>query len=671
MLQCCAGVDDVRTSIWATAPLALATVTAQPAAAQDAAAVAKAFGAREGIQDISLSPDGKRVAIIIPQGARGAALVIADPIKGGTPTRILSVSGDPDRFVGCDWATEERLICGIHMLFRQAGEIVSYTRLIALDADGSDLKVVTARASDRSLGVAYNGGNVIDWTGDGKGRILITRDYVPERTTGTHVASDAEGLGVERVDLVTLARSNVERPRRDAVEYITDGIGTVRIMGIQPRGATGYSHNTINYSYRAAGSSRWDPLGKLELGGVTNRGFNPYAVDPQLNVAYGFDDAGGRQGLYRIALDGSLKRELVVSHPHVDVDRLLRIGRQRRVVGASFATERREAVFFDPGLKQLSAALGRALPKHPIVSFADASADEKRLLIYAGSDVDAGRYYLFDKDTKKLAEILPSRHELEGRTLAEMKPVTFPAADGTSIPGYLTLPPGSSGKGLPAIVMPHGGPSARDEWGFSWLVQFYAARGYAVLQPNYRGSSGYGSGWFQSNGFQSWRTAIGDVNDAGRWLVSQGIADPAKLAIVGWSYGGYAALQSPVLAPDLYKAIVAIAPVTDLAALKQEAMQYSNYPLVRAMVGEGAHVREGSPAQNVEAIRAPVMLFHGDLDLNVGIGASRLMASKLRGAGKPVELVEYKGVAHSLNDSAVRAEMLEKSDAFLRKSMGM
>ena len=650
--------------------LALA-IAAQPGTAQDAASVAKAFGAREGISDISLSPDGSRVAMIVPTGARGQALLIADPWNGGTPTSIMRATGAPDHMSNCDWATNTRLVCNVFILSREAGAIEAFTRTISLDADGKDVKVVTARATDRSLYSTGYGGNVIDWTGDGQGSILMLRNYVPENSTGTHIASTREGLGVERVDVVTLARRPHEPPRRDAVEFITDGLGTVRVMGMRPTSGTGYGSNTISYYYRKQNSKSWEPLGKLLLEGSVARGFNPYAVDAKLNVVYGFDDANGRQALWRIALDGSLKRELVLSHPNVDVDQLLRIGRQRRVVGASFATDHREATYSDPELKALATALGRALPNRPIVSFADASTDERKLLIFTGSDIAPGEYYVFDKDTKRLAEVLPSRPELASYKLAEMKPVTFPAADGTQIPGYLTLPPGSDGKALPAIVMPHGGPSSRDEWGFDWWVQFFAARGFAVLQPNFRGSSGYGADWFKDNGWKSWRTAIGDVNDAGRWLVNQGIADPQKLAIVGWSYGGYAALQSPALAPDLFKAIIAVAPVTDLAMLKEDAANYWNYPQIAAMIGDGPHVREGSPARNARVINAPVLLFHGDLDQNVAIRASRLMASELRGAGKPVEFHEYKGVAHSLNDSAIRADMLTKSDAFLRKSLGM
>ncbi|WP_341713627.1 alpha/beta fold hydrolase, partial [Erythrobacter sp.] len=242
---------------------------------------------------------------------------------------------------------------------------------------------------------------------------------------------------------------------------------------------------------------------------------------------------------------------------------------------------------------------------------------------------------------------------------------SYPARDGTQIPGYLTLPPGSDGKGLPAIVLPHGGPSARDEWGFDWLVQFFVARGYAVLQPNYRGSAGYGEAWFGKNGFQAWPTAIGDVNDAGLWLVSQGIASADQLAIVGWSYGGYAALQAQVLDPDLFRAVVAIAPVTDLLEMREYARGYTNSRLVSAFLGEGPHLTTGSPARHADAFHAPVLLFHGTLDQNVNVQQSRIMEDRLKRAGKAVEYVEYEDLAHSLSDSKVRTDMLVRIDKFL------
>lgn len=646
---------------WAFGDLALAADVA-PAAA---------FGVREYVHQISLSPDGKQAAMVTPSAGRGYQLVILDLTGAKEPRAILASSGDPERLTRCSWSTETRLVCQIYVVLKGEQGRLGFTRLIAINSDGGPLKVLSAQTNERSLRMSQNGGAIIDWATDyAPGGVLMTRDYVPERSTGTHLANEEDGLGVDRVDTVTLARQPVERPNPNAVEYIGDGRGVVRIMGVRPKRSTGYASDTIQYYYRAADKRDWRPLGQLTVGSNGYSGFDPYAVDPQLNVVYGFDGQDGRRALFKVALDDTLKRELVLARPDVDVAGVVRIGRQQRVVGASFVTDRRETEFFDPELRKLGTALGKALPGR-LVTFVDASVDESKLLLFAGSDSDPGIYYLFDKKTRRMEELIPARPQLLSFKLATVKAVTYPAADGTQIPAYLTLPAGSDGKNLPAIVMPHGGPSARDEWGFDWLAQFFAHQGYAVLQPNYRGSAGYGADWFQKNGFQSWRTAIGDVNDGGRWLQARGIAKPGKLAAVGWSYGGYAALQSAVLDPDLFKAVVAIAPVTDLETLRSEHLDFVDYPQVSAFIGKGPHVTEGSPAQNATAIKAPVLLFHGDLDANVGIGESRLMERKLKSAGRSVELIEFKGLDHQLADDAARTQMLGKADAFLKTALGL
>jgi len=484
------------------------------------------------------------------------------------------------------------------------------------------------------------------------------------------VASSREGLGVDLVDTNTLTHKVVEPPRGGAVDYISDGAGTVRVMSVRGTTNSGYDSTRILYFYRLADNRDWKPLSTMTVTAGLASGFSPVAVDRAQNLVYGFENLNGRTALYSVSLDGNLTKKLVAERPDVDIDGLISIGRQNRVVGATFVTDRRSAVFFDPALKTLQAGLGKALPGR-LIAVVDASADESKLILFAWSDVDPGRYYLFNKGTHSVAEILPSRPDLANIKLATVKSITYQTADGSSIPAYLTLPVGSDGKNLPAIVMPHGGPAARDEWGFDWLAQYFVARGYAVIQPNFRGSAGYGDAWYQRNGYQGWRTAIGDVNDAGRWLVKSGIADPKKLAIVGWSYGGYAALQSSVLDPDLFKAIVAIAPVTDLETLRNEARGYTSFPQRDAQIGHGPWVIEGSPARNAGRIKAPVILFHGDRDVNVGIGESRLMVDKLKSAGGKVELVEFKGLDHQLDDDAARTTMLGKADAFLRNAMGL
>ncbi|WP_395333463.1 S9 family peptidase [Novosphingobium sp. BL-8H] len=642
---------------------------AAPGQEESAETVAALFGAREAVQEASLSPNGMKIAMVQSIGTAGTAVAVAEYDKDPKLRTLLVSNRSAEKIRHCSWPSDSELICSVSVADNQMN---LYSRLVAVYLDGKPLKVVTPSESSRALGFTWYGGGVIDWTGSKPGEVLMMRQFVPEREIGTHLASTLEGIGVESVDVRTLRRTTIEKPVPDAMDYITDGRGTVRIRGLNPTTSGGYDTNVVNYFYRTKDSRSWDLLSKVTFNASgTTTGFQPVAVDPTMDAAYGFERKDGYLALYRQKLDGSKTRDLVFSKPGIEVDDLVRLGRGQRVVGVSYASDYRKVDYFDPELAALRNALGKALPGGPSVDFIASSEDESKLVTFVGSDVDPGRYYLYDKGTRHLEEVLPLRPALEGRKLAAMKPVQFPAADGTMIPAYLTLPPGSDGRNLPTIVMPHGGPASRDEWGFDWLVQFFAARGFAVLQPNFRGSAGFGEAWFEKNGFQSWRTAVGDVDDAGRWLLSSGIAAKGKLAIVGWSYGGYAALQSGVLDPGLYKAIVAIAPVTDLSSLRQDHLNLSDYRLVDQQIGDGPHVSQGSPAQNAAAIQVPVLMFHGEWDLNVSVHQSQMMERRLRDAGKQVQLVTFPGLAHSLDDSAARTRLLQQSDSFLRQAMGL
>lgn len=641
-------------------------VVAQETLAAPATDPATRFGALEAVQDISLSPDGANIAFISPGTGQGNDLFVASTGEYATPRRILRASGAPEILQWCQWVNTGRIICSLGGREEVNGEIYGFSIVIGVDATGENVKLLSTRRGGNSVGFDFRGGTMIDRLPSDDDAILMIRSYVPVARMGSFGTRGEGGLGVDRVDVHTAEARRVEPPRTEAIDYITDGQGNVRIMGTQSVvGQTDQLSETIRYYYRAPDNGTWQPLATYNV--ISGDGFNPYVVDPVSNRAIGFAKVDGRQAVVSMALDGSSITETMFAHPQVDIDGLIFAGSSRRVVGASYVTERREAVVTDGDLRRMTNALSRALGGRA-VHVADASDDNSQYLIFASSDTDPGNYYLYTPASRQLRQLLAERPQLVGATLATVQPITYPAADGTMIPGYLTLPPGrSDARGLPAIVMPHGGPSARDEWGFDWLAQYFAAQGFAVLQPNFRGSSGYGDAWYQNNGFRSWRTAIGDVTDGGRWLLSSHGVDPAKLSIVGWSYGGYAALQSGVLAPDLFKSIVAIAPVTDLSQLRREANRWVTGRINRDFIGEGPHLREGSPAQNASAIRAPVLMFHGDYDQNVDIEQARTMRRALQGAGGRVELIEYEGLAHNLGTVEARTDMLRRIAAFLPK----
>jgi dienelactone hydrolase len=633
---------------------------------------AAAFGARPSVTGLQLSPDGLTVSYIAPASGQGSVLYTLSLNPGAKAKAALLSDGKPMRLESCGWVSNERLVCSIYAVVSDPNANVGMmplTRMVAVNSDGSKLQLLSTQLNSYSRGYLLRGGEVIDWLPDQDGAVLMTREYVPDTHTGSHLGSNSEGLGVDLVDTRTLAVKHVVEARPEATEYLSDGRGTVRVLGYRDTRAGGLDTGMIMYVYRLQGSESWHRL--CEYNTVNGSGFLPLAVDHDLNVAYGFKRKDGRQALYKMSLDESPHEELVYARPDVDLDDLIQIGRRRRVVGVSYSTDKPHGSYFSPEIAQMTAALEKALPEQPLVSVVDSSVDESKMVVFAGSDSDPGVYYIFDRKSHQLHTFVVARDQLEGVKLARVKPISYPAADGVMIPAYLTLPPGAeSARGLPAIVLPHGGPASRDEWGFDWLSQFYAARGFAVLQPNFRGSSGYGDAWFKKNGFQSWEIAIGDVAAAGRWLISEGV-DPSKLGIVGWSYGGYAALQSGIVEPNLFRAIVAIAPVTDLNALKEERRNWSDEALTSDFIGSGAHMHEGSPIEHAAKIKVPVLLFHGTDDRNVAVEESKRMAQALKSAGVKCELVTYQDRDHQLEDSDVRADMLRKSDAFLRQAFGM
>lgn len=565
---------------------------------------------------------------------------------------LASTTGEPANLNWCRYAGPERIVCSLGWLSRTRMDyVIGHSRLIAMDDRGEN-----AEHLGQFRGGRFDG-QIIDWLPGDNNDVLISR-----WTRG--------GLRVVRVNTEDGRFNEAERANERAGRFLTDGHGNVRVMMMQEqRGATGMLGTDINSFFRRPNGTRWERLGTYN--GAERTGFFPSIVDPDADKVYGFERVDGRYAIVRISLDDPSAREILYSHDSVDIGSLLTIGRARQVIGVSYAEDRPIVEYFDPDFAALAESLSAALPNLPMIRFIDTNDDRSRILIWAGSDVDPGRYYVFDRETMQLNHILDERPALSDVDLSPVRPIEYPASDGTIIPGYLTLPPGHNGEAVSTIIMPHGGPEARDVWGFDWMAQYFAHRGYAVLQPNFRGSAGYGQTWLVENGFRNWETAVRDINDGARWLISEGIANPERIVGVGWSYGGYAVLQSGTYEPGLFKAIVAVAPVTDLPSLRREGLRYTDGRNLSEYLGNGPHIDAGSPARNAERIVAPVLLFHGDLDVNVNIDQSRMMHDRLEDAGRASELVVFEGLDHGLRDSDARTQMLQQTDTFLRAALGL
>lgn len=480
--------------------VAMSSALSGVATAQQPPAPAASFGARESVHDINISPDGTKVVYIAPAPGAASVVFVSD-LAGGEPKPIMKSSGNPERLSWCGFLSNTRLVCRTRALVDYEGLLVGLSRLSSIDATGGKIVELGERSSFYDERLRQFDGDILDWLPDDGNAVLMMRDHVREvGKTGSRIAREKDGFGVDRVDVRTLETSMVEPAKKSVSSYLTDGRGNVRIMQADRiEGATGQLSSTTSYSYRRTGASRWEEFSSFDS--VTEEGMVPVAVDATLDAAYVLKKLAGRFALYRVKLDGSMKTDLAYANDKVDVDDVVRIGRGARVIGVTFAEERRQVVYFDEEYARLAKSLAKAIPNLPLVRFLGSSIDNNKLLVFAGSDADPGRYYTYDKNTRGLNEIMLARPALESATLATMKPVSYPASDGTFIPGYLSLPVGKTAKGLPAIVLPHGGPSARDEWGFDWLTQYLVGQGYAVLQPNYRGSAGYGANWMNQNGF--------------------------------------------------------------------------------------------------------------------------------------------------------------------------
>ena len=365
---------------------------------------ATAFGARPSISHMRLSPDGKKAVFLTPLPGMGSAAIAIDLTGSSKPHMALVSDGKPYRLQWCNWVSNDRLVCKVYGVIENAAGILPVTRVLTVSIAGGEVKVLSNEAKATTAGYLAAGGNVVDWLPEQDGMILMARPY--ERAGGY-------GVGIDRIDTRTGGAEHVEMPDGAAAEYLSDGHGQVRVVVYSIHPYLGdITSGQFSVRYRKRGSQEWLSLAEFDT--VAETGFRPISIDADQNLVFGTKKKDGRWAIYSMSLDGSATETLVFSRDDVDVDELLEVGRQHRVVGVEYSTDFTHADYFDPALGKLMKALGKALPNTPQLDIEDSSLDGNTLLIHSGSDEDPGEFYVFHRDSHQLDPISPVRLALQG-----------------------------------------------------------------------------------------------------------------------------------------------------------------------------------------------------------------------------------------------------------------
>ena len=381
-----------------------------------------------------------------------------------------------------------------------------------------------------------------------------------------------------------------------------------------------------------------------------------------------------KSAIYTFNLETAKEDKLIFEHPEVDVYSLMRSKKRKVITGVSYTTDKTNRVFFDDSREVLQKKLEEKLPNVDI-GISSFNKAETKAVVVSYSDKSRGTYYYYDlikDDLLKLADLSPWLNEED---MASMTPISYKSRDGLTINGYLTLPVGSTGKNLPVVVNPHGGPWHRDSWGFNPEVQYLANQGYAVFQINFRGSTGYGREFWEIS-FKQWgKTMQDDITDGVNWLISKGIADPDRVAIYGASYGGYATLAGLTFTPYLYACGVDYVGVSNLFTFIETIPPYWELyrEMLYEMVGHPEKDKElltvASPALNVENIKVPLFIAQGANDPRVKKAESDQMVEALKNQGVDVPYMVKENEGHGFHNEENRFDFYRAMTEFLDKHL--
>jgi len=593
-----------------------------------------------------VSPGGKYVAFLAPVKGR-LSVILFDLATGKVEPVARAFDADITQIF---WKGDERII------FSGDPNGGESRVLAALTVATKSIQILSENLRDRNQDAAF--AFLVDDLPFDPTHILV---YGRSSTGGWH-----DGLFV--INLITADRNAVYGLDPDTGDWAPDGTGEIRYRTRQD------GDRTI-HEVRLDRSARWTPIGEVGHGLLAENSpihFQGFAADNQSIFLTRADDEG-REGLYRYDCRTADWGAPLFQSGGGGIGWVRLSWDHARVESVIHGPDGREEKWFDPRLADIARMLRATIPAAFDFTIVSADHAENVFTVFVHSDVNPGEYYLLDLRGKAQFVRLGQRYpKVPLDRLCPMTPIEYRARDGLVIHGYLTRPQGAAGR-VPLIILPHGGPfGIRDGWGYDPEVQFLANRGYAVLQPNYRGSGGYGVPFILA-GRREWGGKMqDDLTDAVAWAVGQGIADPARVAIYGASYGGYAALAGAVFTPDLYRCAVNYVGPSDLSLISswQHEGSAGGKAFYHNMVGDDKELLAArSPVNFISRLRIPLLNAYGENDPRVDIKHWERLERELKKYGKAYEYLEEKNEGHGFKTEATRINFYRHLEAFLDKNL--
>ncbi|MFT5297404.1 MAG: dipeptidyl aminopeptidase/acylaminoacyl peptidase [Colwellia sp.] len=610
----------------------------------------EAFGKLPGSQQVKLSPDGNKVAFI--NNVAGNTMIGVTDLEKYTTKYLVRTDNQKFKIGWYLWANNELLLVSADYPVQRRGLKYTEARLLKVHVDGKEAfdSVIKLRKGDNSPQFQNN---IIDLLPGEPNHILMALDLKVSNRPDVY-----------KINLTNnRKRKRIYRGKSHVYNWMTDQQHKLRL-------GFGRDETKIFYRLFDIKKDEWRNIWEYEIFDAPDLSPLGFGLNP--DDLYIRADHNGRYAIFKVDVSkAELPRELVFSDPDYDVEgSLIYSQKTNDVIGVYHGEADNAKVFFDPVYDAFQTALNTALPDayNNVSSF---SADERKYILYTSKSQSPGAYYLGDRDTNDLTFVLEQYPLLYQQKLSGKNKISYKARDGVAIEGYISKPHTNVKNTKGAIILPHGGPMVRNYAGFDWFSEFFASRGYTVLEPNFRGSSGYGFK-FEMEAVQKWGGAMqDDLADAAKWMVKEYDIDKNKVCILGGSYGGYAALMAAVKQQDVFKCAASFAGVSDLALIVSKARRFTNNEVVKKQFGTDSDVLEhNSPVNFAKDINIPVLLIHGDKDRVVDVRHSRDMHEELQDYKKEVEYIELENGNHYMEIEAHRMTVLTSLEAFLQKHIG-